>query len=594
MRLALIYAAYFHAFLFLITIMVMGAKDERFNRLFPTPAEWGWHLRFQMRKTRGDEVFYDTNAGIPNWPDIGMRYRNIVNRLEKHNNSIDTTNMPMKEKVRLEKAGVVLDGFNFDGIDVSEKSVPWREGYYIALMGAARAAEFLEGLVADVTRRQIFSKDRVIGPSNPYPTPQPYGAIEAPLEENCADAFLSPKIFYNKIMATEGFNARQRLEASLAWANWLAATGHDEEAEDKYDWALDIAMGDLPQGINNVVDTRTGCINADATYITEGIITATTALATFHAQRQNFSTALPIFASIIRAYRSLPPPSDAPIPIYNKPAQDESAWSLVWSFIVSALSEPAYPDPPPSISVPLISTPKQTCAEAAVMSNLGEIMFASSESSPASSLPSATASLLHTLSSSITPSQPTATTAELSGLSWTSSAVDQTEATIDVLINSPPRWKPQAEIQELKEYCAECLMMAIENWKSMVSMLEEREFDREVEEKKGRQARRENANRGWGEWTGSFASPKATDALQNKHRAGSGTADAELSSVQAARTSAANAQGTILEQPKTSSQGPWAQEARKVERRFLEVRKKMREERIVRKDMAERGLWGFG
>ena len=594
-RLALKYAAYFYAFVFLFSLMSFGAKDERYNRLFPTPSEWGWFLRRQMRRTRGDEVFYDTNDGIPQWPAIGMQYRNIVNRLEENKKSINIPNMPMEEKVRLAKAGVASDGFNFEGIDVSKKSVPWREGYYTALMGAARAAEFLDGLVADVTRRQVFSKDRVIGPSNPNPMPQPYGAIEAPLEENCADAFLSPKIFYNKIMMTEGFNARQRLETSLAWANWLAATGQNEEAEDKYDWALDIAVGDLPHGINNIVDTRTGCINTDATYITEGIITATTALATFHAQRQNFSTALPIFASIIRAYRSLPPPTEAPIPIYSKPVQDESAWSLVWSTIVSALSAPTYPDAPPSISVPLISTPKQTCAEAAIMSNLGEVMFASSKLSPSSSLPSRTASPSNTLPFSKPSSQPIATPAELSGLSWTSSAVDQTEATIDILINSPPRWKRQTEIQELKEYCAECLTMAIENWRSMVSMLEEREYDREMEEKKRRHTQGENAHQGWSEWTRSlFTSRKAPDPLQEKHEVDSATADAEPSPVQVARVSAASSQGTILEQTKTSSQGPWAQETRKVERRFLEVRKKMREERIQKKDMAEKGLWGFG
>ena len=593
-KIALRYAAYFYAFLILLSLMEFGAIDERLNRLFPTPPEWGWFLRHQMRKTRGDEVFHNANIGIPNWPKLGMEYRNIINQLEEHRNPYDIRKMPMEEKVRLERAGVALDGFDFDGIDVSKKSVPWREGYYTALMGAARAAEFLDDLVADVTRREIFSKDRVIGPSNPRPTPQPYGASKAPLEGNCADAFLSPKVFYNKIMATDGFNARQRLEATLAWANWLAARGQDEEAEDKYDWALDIAMGDLPQGINNIVDMRTGCINADATYITEGVITATTALATFHAQRQNFVTALPIFASILRAYRSLPPPSDAPLLTSGTPAQDESAWSLVWSTIVSVLSDPPYPDPPPSISVPLVSTPRQTCSEAAIMSNLGEIMFASSKSSTASFFPGPTALIANAFHFSNTSSQHIVTPGELSGLSWTTLAVDQSEATIDILVDRPPRWKTQTEIQDLKEYCAECLTMATENWRSMARMLEDREFDRDMEEQKSLRARRENAERTWGEWAWSlFASPRAPD-VQEKLQDRSETADPGLSPSRAARHSAASTEGTILEVPKAPSQGRWAQEARKAERRCVDVRKKMREERIVKKEMAEKGLWGFG
>ena len=573
--------------------MQFGARDERYNRLFPTPPEWGWGLRHQMRKTRGEETFFDTKTGLPNWPELGMRYRAIVNRLERNFKPVDTSKLSMEEKIRLEKEGVPLDGFNFNGVNVSKMSIPWREGYYNALMGAARAAEFLEGLVADVTRREIFSADRVIGPSNPHPKPQPYGAIEAPLEENCAPAFLSPMIFYRKILATEGLSARQRLEASLAWANWLSATGQDEEAEDKYDWALDIAMGDLPEGANNVVDTRTGCINEGATHITEGIITATTALATFHAQQQNFSIALPIFASILRAYRSLPPPSTPSIPTYVE-AQPESTWSMLWSTLVSALSEPAYPDPPPSISAPLASSPKQTCSEAAVMTNLGELMFASSKSvSP--SPPSSTSSIIRAFSSSKTPSPPIATPAELSGLSWTSSAVDQAEATIDDLVKRPPRWKTQEEIQDVKEYCAECLTMAVENWKRMVSILEEREFDEEMKEKEKAQVHEEASEKGWGEWMWSFlVTSKDPATQQQRSKASPATADADLSLVQAGMSGGTEGQGTDLVLQQTPSQGPWAQEARNVEQRFLEVRKRIREERIARKSMLEKGLWGLG
>ena len=581
--------------------MHFGATDERYNRLFPTPPEWPFLLRFHMRKTRVEETFYDTNKGIPEWGVLGMRYRFIVNGLEENIKSIDTKNMPMDVKIRLEKAGVPFDLFNFKGVDVSNKSVPWRDGYYTALMGAARAAEFLDGFVADVTRRQVFTREYVIGPSNPHPKPLPYGAIEAPLEENCADAFLSPKIFYGKIMETQGFNARQRMEASLAWANWLSTIGHSEEAEDKYDWALDIAMGDLPEGVDNVVDTRTGCINEGATHITEGIITATTALATFHAQQQNFSTALPIFASILRAYRTLPPPSDSrpnfPIPNRLDASQPESTWSLIWSTIVSVLSAPAYPDPPPSISTPLIGSPKQTCSEAAVMTNLGEIMFASSKSSTSSPQPSATSSILRAFSSSKTPPHPIATPVEASGLSWTSSAVDQAEATVDDLIDHPPRWKTREEVQESKEYCAECLMLAIENWKRMASILEDREFDEEVKAKQKAQARKETAEKSWGDWLrSSLFSSSVPDTLQEESKSDPETVDAEVNRVQASESGVAEAKDTILEQQKQkiSSQGPWAQEARKVELRFLEIRKKIREEHLARKDPTQKGLWGWG
>jgi hypothetical protein len=300
-----------------------------------------------------------------------------------------------------------------------------------------------------------------------------------------------------KILTTQGFNTRQRLEAALAYADWLDFKGLPSSAEDMYNWGLDIATGALPLGVDNVADTKTGIISEQASLITPNILLGTTALASHHAKNGNLSTALPIFLSILRAQRSLPPPSSTtPLrPSASPSGSEASTISILISMMRSIIVAPSYPEPPPSGDTLATRTPTTICEEAATMGHIGEILFASSASP---SIPSPVSSTK-------------ATSTQSAGLAWTRSSVDIAERTLHSLSapapsSSSPRrqasptavsqFKPSPDAFTAKQRCTECLVSSMENWKLMVSKLQLQE--REAAERTGVSALpTENKRKGW-------------------------------------------------------------------------------------------------
>ncbi|MCJ1248644.1 hypothetical protein MMC30_005862 [Trapelia coarctata] len=462
----------------LLALVATGYQNERLERAFPSPREWSFGSRWCYRTSRGKEEPEANPNGLTDWAHTGEDYRQILRRLEDPNIDGKDLHPPLGAE-----GDIYVEGIGKTGFDITAKSEEWRSGYYECLRGAARAAEHLDTWVRDKTRNMAFPPDVVIGPSNPRPRSVPYGSQSAPLEENCEPAFESPEVYYMKILTTQGFNTRQRLEAALAYADWLDFKGLPSSAEDMYDWGLDIATGALPLGIHNVVDTKTGVINELAPLITPNILIATTALAIHHAKNGNLSTALPIFLSILRSQRSLPPlsPTTA-LKLSPSPSDsDLSTMSILISIVRSIIVSPSYPEPPPSGDTPATRTPTTICEEAATMGHIGEILFASSTS------PRIPSSLSSTK----------ATSTQSSGLAWTRSSVDLAEKTLHSLSTSNPssssrrqspttavaQSKPSPDTDTARQRCTECLVSSMENWKLMVSKLQNQE--REAAERTG-------------------------------------------------------------------------------------------------------------
>ncbi|MCJ1395375.1 hypothetical protein MMC18_008259 [Xylographa bjoerkii] len=495
------YTAYGWTAIALVATILFGIENERLERKFPSPREWSWVSRWLYRSTRGEELPQANGSGLVDWAKTGQDYRQLLERLE----NIKSDGKGLRPLLGVD-GDIYMVGVGKSGFDISFKSEPWRRGYYECLMGATRAAEHLDTWVRDKTRNVAFPPEVVLSPSNPYPKPVPYGAKTAPSAENCEPAFESPEHYYMKILTTHGFNSRQRLDAALSYADWLEFKGLTSSAEDMYDWGLDIAMGALPLGVNNVVDIKTGVISQQATHITPNILLATTALARHHAQNHHLSTALPIYLSILRAQRSL-----ASSPSYSRtsgppePSDTEaSVLSLFASFARSLLIAPSYPDPPPSGDLPATRNSITTCEEAATMANIGEILFASS------TVPS------FILSDSTHPSPSTrkATSAQSSGLAWTRESVALAEQTLHSLSTPNPgsspistrssalpptslrSQKPRRETIIARQRCTECLLSSMQNWKLMVARLRAQEAaKREAPQSSG------SAKRGWF-WSG--------------------------------------------------------------------------------------------
>lgn len=432
-------------------MMAFGLQNEILERKFPSPPEWSMVSRIDYRSAKNQEYPDPNGSGLTDWASAGQAYGLLLERLE------DPTKDGQDLRHILQDEGdIYVAGVGKAGLDISSKSEPWRRGYYDCLMGCAKAAENRDGWVRDTTRNIAFPAEVVIGPSNPRPKPVPFGAKPAPLEENCIPAFEPAGTYYMRILTTHGFSTRQRLDAALAYADWYDFKGLSSTAEDLYDWALDIAMGALPEGVNNVVDIKTGVIDSKASYITSNVLLATTSLAYHHARNNNLAAALPIFLSILRARRQLP------TVMYQSEIEPEarydSAFAALMSFMKSLLVPPPYPPAPPTGDEISSRTPATLCEEAGVMSHIGEILFASSSANSFANSPS---------NPSVGPPGPSiATTGQLknqqSGLSWTREAVDLAEAT---LVAADPR------DEEARDKCSECLAVGMDNWLTMISKL---------------------------------------------------------------------------------------------------------------------------
>ncbi|KAI4185577.1 MAG: hypothetical protein L6R41_004023, partial [Letrouitia leprolyta] len=451
-KLTLKYLFYVHVGLVSFGLLISLIFIEVYERKYQTPSEWTFRSRSIYRAAHKIEEPDYSSTGIVEWPDIDNNYTSLISRLEDPELDGKDLQLPADDQDRVWVFGLRKLGFTRKGLDVSMKSEEWRRGYYAALMGAARAAEHLDEWVMDRTRGMSCPRKYMIGPSNPRPKPVPYGAAAAPLEENCDPATEPPHTFYTKILTSTGFSTGQRLDAALAYADYLDWKGLHESAEEMFDWGVDIAMGALPIGANNTVDTQTGIINHDATYVSNNLLKATNALAVHHAQMANISAALPIFLSILRARKQL-----SLLHFPEPPPDEPTRLQKISSFIKWVLVSPPYPPPPPTGDEAPVRSPKAICEESAIMAYIGEIMFASSKTD--------------NKGQDVSQNQ-------VSGLSWTRDAVDISESTLASM--------RQDDIDE-RQMCADCLRTGMENWSTMVRKMlqDQREVAPTKQEKLG-------------------------------------------------------------------------------------------------------------
>ena len=437
--------------LLLLGTMAFGLQQEYLERRYPSPSEWSMKSRIIYRNANSEEHPDPNGIDLADWTSIGDWYRTLLGRLEDP--TIDGQDI---RPILQEEGDIYVAGIGRAGLDVSSKSEPWRRGYYACLIGAAKASENRDGWVSDTTRNIAFPAEVVIGPSNPRPKPITYGTPSAPLEKDCVPAFEPAEIYYMKILTTQGFNTRQRLDAALAYADWLDFKGLSSTAEEMYDWGLDIAVGGLPVGANNVIDIKSGVIDEKATYVSSNVLLAATSLASYHARNNDLAAALPIYLSILRARRQLPTLSSKRAS--RSESRQGSSAAGVLSFLRSLITTPPHPPPPPTGDEIASRTPAAACEEAGVMAHIGEILFASSLASP-----TAEASF-NGLRASLVPSTSLADHLKTQecGLSWTRDAVDLAEAT---LISA------DKDDEGTRDKCSECLAVGMNNWSTMVANL---------------------------------------------------------------------------------------------------------------------------
>jgi hypothetical protein len=405
--------------------MAFGVQQEWLERKFPSPHEWSWITRKNFRSAKWDED-HDVDGELIDWARTGEAYQQLLKRLEDPN--IDGAGLEDQDE-----GGILVAGIGKTGFDISKKPEPWRRGYYEILMGAARAAEHLDGWVRDKTRNVAFPGSVVIGPSNPNPRPLPPGAKSAPREEDCEAAFEPPETYYMRVLTTQGLTEKQRLDAALAYGAWLDFKRTPQAALEMYKWALDIATSKFTSA-KPIIDPTTGVLNTDAITPSANLLSATTALAVHHALNSNLSLALPMLLSVLRARRSLPEaPATMRSTLNANDDEDSGFLKNLMYFARSALVQSKYPSPPDDGTSPPMRSSKERCEEAGIMTYVGEILYASNSGK----------------------------TSKEEGLAWTREAVDIAEEEL----------RAKAANKEAKKICKQCLEVGLGNWATMVTKL---------------------------------------------------------------------------------------------------------------------------
>ena len=452
---------YFWPFCLIAFVFNLGAHQTYLERNYQTPEEWTLWSRWAFRDAK--EIEKSPQEHFENfwadWGRFGDKLLYVLSRLEDPNIDGGGIREPPEGET-------LITGVGRTGFDVSEKSEPWRRCYHAALMGAAKAAERLDGWVRDRTRNVCFPSDAVVGPSNPRPKPVPYGKPAAPQEEDCGPAFAGPEVYYMKVLTTTGFTTGQRLDAALAYADWLEFKGLTSTALDMYSWALSIAASGIPPSndSSSIIDLQTGVLKPGSEHqVTANLLRASTALAVHNAKKGDLNSALSIFLSVLRVRRSLStdpnvlnPPKRRDL---NNAAQNLKAIIIPWPF----------PPAPPSGDEPPLRSLPEVCEEAGVMAYIGEILFAASSAD--------------------------------TGLGWTRDAVEKAEEVLWVMRDN------NFELGKDGERCQECLEVSLGNWTEMV-----RKMIKIAEEREQKEEKRQGARNGWRSWL-----PWVSENKEEKH-----------------------------------------------------------------------------
>ena len=433
------------------------------------------------------EMGKKNGGGFVDWARVGSDFRECLERLEDPNGD---------GKGLMEPAGgeeILIPDVGRAGFDISGKTYEWRTGYFETIMGCATAAEHLDGMVLDTTRRIVFPKEVMIGPSNPDPRPVPPYMATAPREENCEAPFEKPETFYMRILTGQGFTTKQRMDAAFGYANWLEYKGLNDSATEMYRWSLDIAKGALAVPADAVLDEKTAVIKEEGIKeATPNLLRAATSLAIHHARTGDLSSALPILLSVLRARREA---AVSPFPPGSSSRSDSDRRSqtdigAAFSIMRRVFAAPRFPDPPLSGDNPVVrSSEKPTCEDSELMLYIGEILFATAPESK-------------------------------EGIAWTRQGVTIAEANL-----APASLRSGAadsSSQDEVKKCKECLLTGVENWETMLRRL--------TSSQSTLQAREGGRNAGWLQFGGWFGGDAGKGRTLDE--VSSGILDAELKQVE--------------------------------------------------------------
>lgn len=414
-----------YAIIFMLYLIDTGIYQEEIEHRWPTPPEWSWKSRWALRSAIALQNPHEAGQVVTQWHNVYGYVKELLERLED-------PNIDGKEIQEQAEGGIFVDGVGRAGFDISTKSEPWRRGYFQALMSAAKAAENLEGFMTDSKQRVTAKAEYVHGPSNPNAKTLPGRTKVVMHEEDCAPAAPPAETFYMKILTTNGFTAKQKIDAALAYADYLDFKGLNATAKDMYTWAMDIAASGLSYDASRVVDTATGVLkNNGKDAASDNLLRVSTALAVHSAKIGNLSTALAIFTSVLKARRSLPgsaPPKPSPSDLERGNLPFDNFVQKIKNMFVP----PVYPAAPSDGNTPPARELGSPCEEAGLMTYIGEILYA--------------------------------TSSRETGLAWTRDAVDIAESELLDIAR-------QTETLDTRDRCSQCLKVGIQNWRTMVHNL---------------------------------------------------------------------------------------------------------------------------
>lgn len=452
------------AYVWAIALCYVGAdfaiQQESLERRFPTPHEWSFRTRMLTRGAEAENA--RTDVVMENWPRIIGYLRAALDRLEDPSSSDGNG---LRDLGPEKPPGAK---------DISAMPEAWRRGYYEALLLLCRASEHVDGWVVDITTNTVWDPDMVRGPSNPNPKPIPPHSKPPPKEKDCKPAgFPQPDALYLKLLATEGLTTRQRMDAALAYANWLEYKGFLGPAAVMYEDALSMAAtetgGDdvAPSAHLDLQTTAVQLLNARPT---ANVLASLTALVTFKARHDDVAAALPVLITILQTRRNLPFKRDHHPAAAAASRPDESgqpSWDPVRS-VLSLLAPPAYPPPPDDGTAPPVRDSRELCEEAALHLHIGEIMYTSAKRS-----------------------------SKEDGLAWTREGVDLAEEELHKVLE---RNRADEVRGGAKKTCRECLASGLGNWATMVRRMRARE----EEEARAAGEKNKASSAGWfGLWSGS-------------------------------------------------------------------------------------------
>ncbi|PGH15245.1 hypothetical protein AJ80_05598 [Polytolypa hystricis UAMH7299] len=443
-----------YALLLLCYIIDMGLYQEKIERIYPTPPEWSLWTRWWLRSARAKQEPERFGELSTDWVEVGEMYRDLVGWLE----DVKGEGKGVKEIGCEDGGAVFVDGLGKTGYDIEGMSEAWRTGYFQALMGAAECAEKLDGWVADKKIGATTPASYMVGPSNPDPKRVPPG-VKVPREEFAEPAYDSPELYYMRVLTTTGFKPNQKLDAALAYADWLDFKGLKETSEDMYGWAMDIATSGLRVDAGQVVDNEiTGVLKDTAgKYLTDNLQRVTTAYGVHQVRGGDLSKALSVFLSLLRARRELPTPPTSTLAASQEPHSpstdgiNRSLMSSITETLRSYIIPPPYPLSTRTGNEPIYRTTATACDEAGLMVYIGEILFASSSRD--------------------------------TGLSWTRDAVDMAESTLVQLSDEDEQATDPTSINrpDVHERCRDCLRTGLANWRQMVHKLVVKAENEELE-----------------------------------------------------------------------------------------------------------------